>query len=410
MGKLSDIQIRKWIKAGKPVPGKADGDGLTFTLSARGTASWLLRYRWGGKQRELTLGRYPDIGLAKARELAATKRVEVMGGKDVAAVKRIEKIERAMANTFKELAEDYMQKVAPSKSARYQAELRRYLDKDILPRIGVLPAAEIKPSEIVALIERIATRSKTVAINAFAMVAAIFSHGIHKHLVESNPCAILKAPAIIGQQDAPRERLSLTDSQLAPFLKALPALGKENELAMKIIMATAVRKSELALARWEHIDFEAGTWTVPPENQKTGRRKERRDFVIPLAPWVVGKFTELRALAGNSPMVLPARQRRGSTTICRGTLNRAMEKLSAPFAEVTPHDLRSTARSHLGALGVDLIVAERCLNHSLGGLVAIYDKHDYLTERRRALELWAAKLEAAENGDAFNVIPFRQIA
>ena len=70
MGKLTDLQIRKWIKAGEPVA-KADGDGLTFTLSAKGTAAWVLRYRFGGKGRELTLGRYPDLTLAKARELAA---------------------------------------------------------------------------------------------------------------------------------------------------------------------------------------------------------------------------------------------------------------------------------------------------------------------------------------------------
>ena len=70
MGKLTDVQIRNWIKAGNPTA-KAHGDGLTFTLSAKGTAAWVLRYRFGGKARELTLGRYPDITLAKARELPA---------------------------------------------------------------------------------------------------------------------------------------------------------------------------------------------------------------------------------------------------------------------------------------------------------------------------------------------------
>ena len=70
MGKLKDVQIRNWIKAGDPVA-KADGDGLTFTLSAKGTAAWVLRYRFGGKARELTIGRYPDITLSKSRDLAA---------------------------------------------------------------------------------------------------------------------------------------------------------------------------------------------------------------------------------------------------------------------------------------------------------------------------------------------------
>ena len=75
MAKLTDIQLRAWIRAGKPVPGKADGGGLTFTLSKSGTASWTLRYRIGGKQRELTLGNYPDLSLTEARKRAAAERV-----------------------------------------------------------------------------------------------------------------------------------------------------------------------------------------------------------------------------------------------------------------------------------------------------------------------------------------------
>lgn len=109
-------------------------------------------------------------------------------------------------------------------------------------------------------------------------------------------------------------------------------------------------------------------------------------------------------------MVLPARHRTGAETINRGTLNRAMASLPEPFANVTPHDLRATARSHFAALGINPIIAERCLNHTLGGVVAIYDRHDYLDERRHALTLWAAKLEAAEKGEAFNVIPFGRVA
>ena len=77
MGKLEDVQLKSWIKSGEPIAGKSDGQGLTFTLSSKGTASWILRYRYAGRGRELTLGRYPDMKLSKAREVAAVKRVEV---------------------------------------------------------------------------------------------------------------------------------------------------------------------------------------------------------------------------------------------------------------------------------------------------------------------------------------------
>lgn len=412
MGKLSAIQVEQWRKAGKPVAGKSDGDGLTFTLSKGGTASWVLRYRFGGKQREVTIGNYPDISLADARKLAAVRRVDVDKGSDVAAKKRLDKIERAQADSFRELAEDYMVRAAPALSARYQSETRRYLNKDILPRIGGIPAKEVTPADIVVLVERIAERSQASARAAFTMVSSMFDHGVGKHLVTGNPCALLKVSAIIGKERTARTRVSLSDDELRAFLQALPALGKENELSLKIILTTAVRKGELSSARWNEVDMEAGLWRIPPENQKgTRRTKDKtKDFVIPLPALVVGWFKELLTLAWGSAMVLPARHRTGAETINHSTFNRALYKLPAGIPRVTPHDLRSTARSHLAALGVDIIVAERCLNHSLGGLVAIYDQHEYMDERRRALNLWAAKLEALEKGEAFNVVPLRQVA
>ena len=97
MGKLTDVELRNWIKAGQPVA-KADEKGLAFTLSAKGTAAWMLRYRFGGKARELTLGRYPDISIAKARELAAEKRVAVSQGVDVVRETGPERIGQAGGN------------------------------------------------------------------------------------------------------------------------------------------------------------------------------------------------------------------------------------------------------------------------------------------------------------------------
>jgi integrase len=174
-------------------------------------------------------------------------------------------------------------------------------------------------------------------------------------------------------------------------------LGPQNALMVKILLATCVRKGELILARREHLDLEGGTWRIPAENTKT-----RQGFVIPLAPAVAGWFRKLLESVGKSEFVLPSRirtRRIEAGPIHERTLNAAIERLRGKVQEIghfVPHDLRATARTHLAALGVDIIVAERCLNHSLGGLVAVYDKHDYMTERRRALELWANRIEELE--------------
>lgn len=417
MGKLTDVQIRNWIKAGDPTA-KADGDGLTFTLSAKGTAAWVLRYRFGGKARELTLGRYPDITLAKARELAAESRVHIQQGRDVAREKQKATIERAAAKTLRELAADYMSKAFPHLAANTIKQRRHHIEGVILPKLGSLPAREVMTADVVALVEAVGKKSVNVAELVFTAVSEIFKHGLARHVVTANPCAGISVSAICGKPEPKRQRLKLTEDELRVILPALPGIGAENALAVKIQLATCVRLGELAKAEWAHVDFDRAEWFVPDQNSKTGR-----GFTIPLPPAVVGWFRELEPFACGSRFVLPARQVRRTRNhggevhfeqrAMNAMLHKLCEKLGDKVRRFTPHDLRSTARSHLAALGVNILVAERCLNHSLGGLIAIYDQHDYMTERRAALELWTDFILACEAGRAWlpqgdNVIPLRK--
>jgi integrase len=307
-----------------------------------------------------------------------------------------------VAETFKQLADDYLSNGASHLSDNSRAEVKRYLKKDIVPALGVLRINDITGAEIVALVKRVARRSHTVARRTFEIVSVIFAHGVANLSAKSNPCAGLKVSAIIGTRPK-RERIKLTEDELRAVLGGVPRLGVKNALAIRILLATCVRKGELLRAKWEHIDLEAGLWRVPDENSKS-----KRGFTIPLPPTVVRWFNELKAIACGSAWVLPGQ--RLTEPMCRSTLNVALDRLGCDVRRFTPHDLRSTARSHLAALGVDIVVAERCLNHSLGGLVAVYDRHDYLEERRRALELWAGFIEACEHARPWNVMPLRTAA
>jgi integrase len=278
--------------------------------------------------------------------------------------------------------------------------------------IGRLAAADITPADVINLIEQIAKRSPSVARRTFEILSVIFSFGVTRQVVPFNVCAGLKISNILGEVKPRRQRLMLSEAELRIILPTIHNLGTENALALKILLGTCTRKSELIKARWNDVDFANAIWTIPPENIK--RRKSAKPvsaFQIPLSPAVAGWFQHLKALAGESEYVLPARKhgygKKGGTA-SRSTLNAALKRVSLGVSDFTPHDLRSTARSHLGAMGVDIIVAERCLNHELGGLVPIYDKHDYLSERRMVLERWATFLEHCENGtkhEIANVIP-----
>lgn len=127
-GQLADVQLRHWIRAGKPLA-KADSDGLTFTLSGAGVAGWILRYRHGGRRRELSIGRYPDIGLAEARGIATIKRTEIMQGHNPAADKHKAKAMAAKDWTVRELAKDYRAKKRVSLAQSTQVSCGRHLKR-----------------------------------------------------------------------------------------------------------------------------------------------------------------------------------------------------------------------------------------------------------------------------------------
>lgn len=412
MGKLTDVEIRNWIRAGKPVA-KSDGDGLTFTMSAKQAAekagTWVLRYRMGGRQREKTLGRFPDTSLKRARELATEDRAKVSQGVDVAREKQIELRESVAAWIVRALAADYEEKILPGLAAATIVSRKQKIRDYILPSIGHLPAKSVTGADIVQMLERVADKSPKLVKPVLGATRLIFAHGIAKHIVSGDPCAGITVRAIAGTEaKGEPSRVMLTDAEIKAVLSALPKYGRINELVVRILLATAQRIQALTLAEWSHIDFERREWTVPPGDG----RKSDRAFVIPLTETVAGYFAELQTLAGHSRFVLPIQKRmkgrEGDAPMRQHTINQALvrlcEGLGNAVRRFSPHDLRSTARSHFAALGVSVIVAERCLNHSLGGLVATYDQHDYLTERRRALELWETKLQAIVAG-ADNVIP-----
>jgi integrase len=413
MGRLTDVQIRHWVKAARPVA-KADGGGLTFTLSATGTASWVLRYRFGGKPRELTIGRYPDIKLAKARKLATDERARIQQGADVAREKQQAKMAAAAAQSLRQLANDYMDKTFPRLAPNTVKQRSHHVKDVILPKLGHLAARDVTTADVVALIESVGRRSANVAELVFTAVSEIFKHGVARHVATANPCAGISVSAICGQRVPKRPRLMLTEEELRVILPELPTIGEQNALAAKILLATCTRIGELTRAEWAHLDFERAEWLIPNANSKSGR-----GFTVPLPQSAVEWFQALQPFACGSQFVLPARQERrrehlGNVPFEQRSLNSMLHKLCDKLGNrvrrFTPHDLRSTARSHLAALGISVVVAERCLNHSLGGLLAVYDKHDYLTERRAALALWADFVAACETGKAWkrdNVVAIR---
>src|SRR5262249_47947836 len=160
-------------RAGVPTHGIADGEGLTFRITPAGAKFWVLRYRVDGRQRSLTLGQYPAMTLTAARTRARVERGLVASGADGVAQRRPAKEEAMKAPLFAEIAEDYYTRSASSLADRSRDELRRYLDNDLLPGLGRKKAREIASVDVVAMVERIAERSDSVARRAFQIASVI---------------------------------------------------------------------------------------------------------------------------------------------------------------------------------------------------------------------------------------------
>jgi integrase len=221
-----------------------------------------------------------------------------------------------------------------------------------------------------------------------ALLSQLFRFGIQRRIVETTPVQLLFRP---GGKEKPRQRV-LSDEELAAFLKDPLACTRQHRLSqvITVLLLTAARRGELAQARWRDIDLDAGTWTLPAANTKSGQ-----EAIVPLTPWAVREFKKLKLAAGRSPWVLPGTDKAEHVDpklLTRSPAKCAERFKKAGIAAFTLHDLRRTVRTGLGRLKIQRHIAELCLNHSQPGIVGTYDVHSYLEEKRAALEQWAQHL------------------
>lgn len=390
------------------------GNGLIFFAKApsasRGQASWILRYRFGGRQREKVLGRYPDITLKEARELARRNRGQIQQGIDVAAQKRLDKLKTLQVEDVQGLGQLWYDRLIREKVKRPEV-VARVLRLHINPVIGKLPVNEVRPHHIDAVLVKIVEKgSPTVANDAMRYLFRMFHFAAKRRWTDSNPVSGFDL-SDAGGAESPRERwLNIEDlTTLARDMRDTANFGRINELAIWLLLALCVRKMELLSAKRSDFDLQKGVWKLLPSRTKT-----RSYIEIPLAQQVVTWLEEVMVFSCGSVYLFPARllihMKNGKPRknrfghISPDTLNVALKRLPLEGVEhFTVHDMRRTARTQMSALGVDPFVAERALNHKLPKMQQIYDRHDYLPQRRQALERWADLLGAISRGESVKV-------
>lgn len=414
--KLKPIQLQHWIRAvenGEVPTAKdtetgeiiqlrlpmavSDGDGLTFALPLRHCIMGFALSVRRTLQR-IDHWQLPRHQPAEARRIAREKRAEIDRGGDPASDKRKATAMAFQDWTVRQLIQDYREKVLTGLGNSTQRSYSRALIR-IETQLGSLAASTITPQDMVALLENTDvpwSESRMLLCTA----KMLFRHAAGRKLLAINPCIGIELPSLVGKRPPIRRRLMLSEEELKQLLHA--DMRKENLLAIKLLLVNAVRSDELFNARWEHFDFEKNVWSVP--SSKTGP-----GIQIPLTTQVRQWLLELKSMSGDSAFILPARSESRRTRfvdddgpISKDTIRSAIDywlETADPTPSIrrfTPHDLRSTAKSHMRALGIPRDITEMCLNHKLQGVEGIYDVHTYFEERKDALTRWNNYLVSLE--------------
>jgi integrase len=410
--KLNDKQIKSLLR--KAEPGRfAAGNGLTFRVTNEGTGFWVVRYTTNGKRREITLGRYGikpgELSLVDASAEAAQIRADVKKGVDPLAERK--RPNSAKIHTIDDLAADWLKNDIGRRVKNPQIPDRIYR-KDIAPTIGKLALERVTPLDIRHILDVInASGRPSITNDALMYCKQLFRHGIRLDLIATNPADAFTVKHAGGVEKSRSRYLSIGElaKVFATFRENSNQFTRENYLALALLLVLGVRKGELIAARWEEFDIDSKLWNMPEERSKTGEA-----ITVPLPSVVIGWLEELHLRACGSEYVFPNRRTsKRFGHISPDTLNAAIKKLfdqgKLPVDHFTVHDFRRTCRSLLAGAGVPGHVAERCLNHKLKGVEGIYDRYDYLDERREGLQKIADQLTPIINPMA-NVTSFRKEA
>lgn len=403
MAGLSDFKI----KSLKPVEGKrlevADEHGLYLEVLPSGSKVWRYRYALHGKREKVTIGPYPEFGVADARKQRLLFSEMVAKGQSPAKAKQRELSANAKANSVRELGELYIAEIVNAQFKR-PLDTERYFHRDIFPILGHYKLHEVTPQDVLRMLDAVKARGKRKAVEGEkagknlakasgvhaakatrTIIKRLFDFAIARQLITYNPVSVI--PRGIIAQPTKRDR-ALSEDELKQFARNLQSVDDTQafKVALRIILLTLVRKGELVNAKWKHVNFDKAEWRLPTS-------KNSEPHLIPLATQTIELFKELKNLAGESEWVLPGRS--GNKSISEHTLNVMWIRNKAFGLEnFVIHDMRRTASTLLHEMGYIPDVIEKALNHTIGGIRGVYNVAKYADQRREMLQHWANHIDS----------------
>lgn len=385
--KLKDIQCRQ-AKPREKQYKLADGGGLYLLVKPNGNKHWRLKYRIHGKEKLLAIGPYPLTSLLEARQARDdAKRLLANGEDPVLHKKKVKQIIiRDAKNTFKAVALEWYEINKPKWSERYADGVLTRLETYIFPEIGNYPITEIEPPLLLQTIRKIENRPAIeIAKRQLQKCGEIFRYAIACGKCVRDPSSDIKG-ALRPQKKGHYAALDV--KELPEFLQVLERnearLYRNTMNAIKLLMLTFVRTSELINATWDEIDFERKEWVIPAE-----RMKMDKEHIVPLSRQVIEILKDQKEIAGHWPLVFPSSVR-PQQSISNNTVLGAIKRMGYQ-GRMTGHGFRALAMSTIKQeLGYRHEVVDRQLAHSPRNKIdAAYDRALFLEERKKMMQEWA---------------------
>jgi integrase len=366
----------------------SDSEGLYLLVKPNGTRSWCMKYRFAGKERKLSIGLYPSVGLSEARDKRGEARKLLEAGTDPSQMKKQEKRMLVVKeqNSFEAVAREWHENNKHQWTEDHAQAILHRLDHDIFSEIGNRPIAEIKALELLGAFKKIEKRgAHELAHRTLQYCTRIFRYAVLTARAEHNPAVDLidaLKPVIHTHYKA------LDVKDLPDFMKCLEnneaRLFKLTRLAVKMLLLTFVRTGELIYARWEEFDEAEASWYIPAE-----RMKKRRPHIVPLSRQVLEILKELKKFRGESGFLFPS-QVKHNATMSNNTVLGAIKRMGYK-GKTTGHGFRALAMTALKEkLNYRHEVIDRQLAHAhKNKIVAAYDRAEFLDERRKMMQDWA---------------------
>lgn len=388
---LSAQQVAR-LKARPKLFRIADGKGLCIEVHPSGAKYWRFRYRFAGKAKMLSLGTYPDVSLAEARERREGEARTLRDKRDPSLERQREEMERrySHANTFEAVARDWLAKKKGELAASTHEKAEWMLTDLAFPWLGNKPIASIEAPEVLAVLRRLEERGKLETAHRLKqIISQVFRHAVATCRVRRDPVPDLKGAlaSVNGKHHASIK----TPTELGGLMRAIysyPA-GFVTGCALKLAAMLFVRPGELRHAEWTEIDFDAAQWRIPAEKMKM-----RRPHIVPLSTQALAVLRELHPLTKASKYVFPS-VRNNRDPMSENTINAALRTMGYSHDQMTGHGFRSTASTMLHEMGWNTDVIERQLAHAERNKVkAAYNHAEYLPERRKLMQAWSDHLDA----------------